>query len=73
MKPGLRVLDVGCGNGRYLTALRSLGASVGDIYGGDLVYSWDRLVDEVRAAVAAVIRRDGAFVVQGDTGAFVCE
>jgi len=48
-------------------------ASVGDIYGRDLTRSWDRLVQDVRARVAAVIERDGAFVVEGDVGAFVCQ
>ncbi len=48
-------------------------ASVGDIYRRELVRSWDRLVEDVRTRAAEVIDRDGAFVVEGDVGAFVCK
>ncbi len=47
--------------------------SVGDIYGRELTYSWDRLVDDVRCRVGEVIHHDGAFIVEGDVGAFVCK
>lgn len=48
-------------------------ASVGDIYGRELIRSWDRLVEDVRTRVTEVIDRDGVFVVEGDVGAFVCK
>lgn len=46
--------------------------SVADIYGTELIGSWDNLVKDVRSRVAAIIQRDGAFEVEGDVGAFIC-
>jgi hypothetical protein len=47
-------------------------ASVGDHAGRELSGSWDRLVEEVRVKAAQMIEYEGAFVVEGDVGAFVC-
>ena len=47
-------------------------ASVGGIYGNELNGSWDRLVEDVHSRAAEVIARDGAFIVEGDVGAFIC-
>jgi SAM-dependent methyltransferase len=47
-------------------------ASVGDIDGPELAGSWDRVVAQVRASATQIIQREGAFVVEGDVGAFVC-
>jgi len=47
-------------------------ASVGDIYGRELAGSWDRVVEQVHAGATRIIEREGAFVVEGDVGAFVC-
>lgn len=47
-------------------------ASVGHHYEAQLDCPWRDIVDAVREAVQRRIDRDGAFVVAGDTGAFVC-
>jgi SAM-dependent methyltransferase len=47
-------------------------ASVGDLYGPELGGSWGSLVADVRERAAQIIERDGAFVIEGDVGAFVC-
>ena len=47
-------------------------ASVGDHYQREVDRPWAEVVDDVRAAVSCVIDTEGAFVVQGQTGAFVC-
>lgn len=46
--------------------------SVEDIYGPDFDGSWEALVTAVRVGAADVIHRDGAFIVEGDVGAFIC-
>jgi len=47
-------------------------ASVEDLYGSDFDGPWDDLVIAVRATAAETIDRDGAFIVEGDVGAFIC-
>jgi len=47
-------------------------ASVEDLYGPDFAGSWSALVADVYARAAEIIQRDGAFLVEGDVGAFVC-
>lgn len=47
-------------------------ASVADHYEHETARPWPEVVEEVRAAVQRVIDTSGAFVVQADTGAFVC-
>lgn len=47
-------------------------ASVADHYGTETSRPWTEVVDEVREAVQADIDRTGAFVVTGDSGAFLC-
>lgn len=47
-------------------------ASVADLYQDEIDRPWADVVAEVRAAVQAVIDRDGLFTDAGDTGAFVC-
>lgn len=47
-------------------------ASVEDLYGPDFAGSWSALVADVHATAAEIIQRDGAFLVEGDVGAFVC-
>jgi SAM-dependent methyltransferase len=47
-------------------------ASVGDHYEQEVDLPWDDVVAFVRDEVQRVIDADGAFLVHGDTGAFVC-
>jgi SAM-dependent methyltransferase len=47
-------------------------SSVGDIYGEELRDSWDEMVEGVRHRASEVIERNGAFLVEGDVGVFVC-
>lgn len=47
-------------------------ASVGDFRDRELPAAWDRVVEGVRERAAELIEREGAFVVEGDAGAFVC-
>jgi SAM-dependent methyltransferase len=47
-------------------------ASVADHYQDEVARPWSEVVAEVRRAVHEVIDAEGAFVVAGDTGAFVC-
>lgn len=47
-------------------------ASVGDSYERQISKRWASVVDDVFAAAQAIIDREGAFVVEGDPGAFVC-
>lgn len=47
-------------------------ASVGDHYQPETSRPWDDVVEDVRAAVQRRIDETGAFVVSGDTGAFLC-
>jgi hypothetical protein len=42
------------------------------LYGSDFDGPWDDLVIAVRATAAETIDRDGAFIVEGDVGAFIC-
>ena len=47
-------------------------ASVADHYEPEVDRPWSDIVADVRSAVRAAIDADGAFVVHGDPGAFVC-
>jgi len=49
-------------------------ASVGDLYGPQVSswIAWPDVVDECRQRVAAVVERDGSFVISSVFGAFVC-
>src|SRR5262249_36286561 len=47
-------------------------ASVRDHYEHEVTRPWPEIVADVRDGVQRVIDRDGAFVVKGETGAFVC-
>ena len=47
-------------------------ASIGDLYQPEVTRPWVEVVDRVRESAQAIIDRDGAFVIRGDTGAFVC-
>jgi SAM-dependent methyltransferase len=47
-------------------------ASVEDHYQADTTRPWSEVVDDVRRSVQRQIDADGAFVVQGHSGAFVC-
>lgn len=47
-------------------------ASTEDHYADGAPRPWSAVVDDVRAAVAATVAREGAFVVHGAAGAFVC-
>ncbi|MHB8449426.1 MAG: class I SAM-dependent methyltransferase [Mycobacteriales bacterium] len=47
-------------------------ASVADHYQDQVDRPWSEVVAEVRRKAQAVIDRDGAFIVTGDVGAFVC-
>ena len=47
-------------------------ASVGDVYGPEIDRPWCDVVENVRAAVQETIDEHGSFVIEGDTGAFVC-
>lgn len=47
-------------------------ASVADHYEHEVARPWADVVADVRQAVADRIAREGAFITQGDVGAFVC-
>jgi SAM-dependent methyltransferase len=47
-------------------------ASTEDHYQSEVDRPWWEIVAEVQADVEAIISRDGYFVVEGDTGAFIC-
>ena len=47
-------------------------ASVGDHYQPQTSRPWSEIVDDVRTSVQRQIDATGAFVVQGESGAFVC-
>jgi SAM-dependent methyltransferase len=47
-------------------------ASVGDRYQEEVVRPWSGVVEDVRAAVREIIASEGAFVLRGDPGAFIC-
>jgi SAM-dependent methyltransferase len=46
--------------------------SIGDIYEDEVAVPWSEVVATVRGRVQAMIDADGAFTVQGDTGAIIC-
>lgn len=48
-------------------------ASVRDHYQSETERPWDEVVEDVRAAVQSEIDASGAFVVRGESGAFICE
>jgi hypothetical protein len=48
-------------------------ASIEDHYQMETTRPWSDVVDEVRRAVQRQIDASGSFIVQGHTGAFVCE
>ena len=48
-------------------------ASVRDHYQSETERPWGEVVEDVRAAVQSEIDVSGAFVVQGESGAFICE
>jgi SAM-dependent methyltransferase len=47
-------------------------ASIADHYQHELDRPWAEVVEAARSEVQATIDRDGAFLVEGDVGAFVC-
>jgi hypothetical protein len=47
-------------------------ASVKDHYQVETTRPWSEVVDDVRRSVQAQIDTNGSFVVQGQSGAFVC-
>ena len=47
-------------------------ASVADIYQPEVSQPWGGVVEEVRRRVGNTIQQEGAFLVSGDVGAFVC-
>ncbi|MBO0707100.1 MAG: methyltransferase domain-containing protein [Candidatus Dormibacteraeota bacterium] len=47
-------------------------ASLADPFQSEAGVAWPVVVERVRAAVEAIIARDGGFLVEGDPGAFVC-
>jgi hypothetical protein len=47
-------------------------ASTADHHQDQVDRPWAEVVEEVRAAAAAVIAADGAFTTASDTGAFLC-
>lgn len=48
-------------------------ASVGDHYQPQTTRPWPEVVDDVRRSVQREIDASGAFVVRGESGAFICE
>jgi hypothetical protein len=47
-------------------------ASIADAYHHQVKAPWEEIVEQTRQSVQATIDLEGAFVIAGDTGAFVC-